>query len=102
MIIEVGIQSDEHFAEASNLNQTSIGLAFGVNRPDGTVFYGRIAAFHVRDRDVVVYLDGVSGDPDEVSLNLRHDEKLFFSRYTRESHLIGTLERIEDKINAAR
>ena len=97
MIIEAGIQSDENAIEASQLNQTSIGLAFafGANLEDGTVLYGRIAAFHIQAHQVVVHLDGVRGKDEFSSITMKHNDKLFFSRYTRESQIVESIDRIE-------
>jgi hypothetical protein len=99
MIIKAGIQSDEVSLEASQLNQTHIGLAFGSNMDDGTVTYGRIAAFHLDAEFVTVHLDGVGSGESFSQIHLRHDDKLFFSRYTRESQLLGSVEAIQANTN---
>ncbi|KGJ72722.1 hypothetical protein GY21_13520 [Cryobacterium roopkundense] len=102
MIIQAGIQSDELAVEAALLNQTHIGLAFGANMDNGTVTYGRIAAFNIDAEYVTVYLAGVGAGEDYSCINLKHTEKLHFSRYTRENQLTGTLERIEKNTEKSR
>jgi hypothetical protein len=99
MIVEAGIQSDEFAVEAAQLNQTHIGLAFGSNMDDGTVMYGRIAAFHISDKYVAIHLEGVGSSKVHSTLRLGHADKLHFSQYTRERQMIGTLERIEANTN---
>jgi hypothetical protein len=95
MIIEAGIQGDEFAIEAAQLNQTHIGLPFGSNMDDGTVVYGRIAAFQIDEAFVTLHLAGVGSGEEHSMIHLKHHEKLFFSRYTRESQIIGSIERIE-------
>lgn len=95
VIIEAGIQSDEFAVEAALLNQTHIGLPFGSNMDNGSVIYGRIAAFQIHEDHVIVHLAGVGGGEDYSMIHLTHSEKLFFSHYTRESQLTASIERIE-------
>lgn len=101
MIIQAGIQADEIGVEAAQLNQTHIGLAFGSNMEDGTVTYGRIAAFKIDPEHVTVHLEGVGTGEAYSAIHLKHKEEVFFSRYTRESQMMGTLEGIEKNTSAA-
>ncbi|MBO3086629.1 hypothetical protein [Cellulomonas fengjieae] len=85
--------TDEYKVEAGGLNQTFVGIAFGVNGSGGTVTYGRLAGFHIGPREVKLWLDGVDGDAGV--LDVSPDTEVWFSRYTPPAQVSAALERIE-------
>lgn len=97
MVVIAGLASDETGLEAVQLNQTHIGLAFGTNLDNGTVVYGRIAAVSLEAEFVVIHLDGVGTGEAYAAVHLKHQEKVYFTAYSREREALELLEKISNK-----
>lgn len=93
-----GGASDENKIEAGELNQTQVGLAFGVNLDAGRVIYGRLAGFSIRPSAVTLWLDGVAGEAG--ILDVSPSTELWFSAYTHDSQALELLARIEKLLEA--
>lgn len=98
MVVQAGLGSDENSIPAGQLNQTHIGLAFGVNVKDG-VAYGRIAGFHIDDRTVTLHLDGVTTGLNYAAVHLKPTDPVYFSAYTTDRELQGVLDRILEAVS---
>ena len=93
-----GGANDENKVEAGALNQTQVGLAFGVNLDAGQVVYGRLAGFSIRPSAVTLWLDGVAGDAGV--LDVGPSTELWFSAYTQDSQALELLVRIEKHLDS--
>lgn len=89
--------TDEYKVEAGGLNQTFVGLAFGVNLDGGRVAYGRLAGFSIRSASVILWLDGVQGDAGTIEVG--PGTELWFSHYTSSAQVIDYLARIEKHLD---
>jgi len=95
MTVKAGLAPDEFGIEASQLNQTHVGLSFGVNFDDGTIVYGRIASIHIERNDVLIRLTGSGSEDDHYStVHMKHHEQLFFTRYSHERQVLDLLEKL--------
>ena len=96
----VGGGSDEYKVEAGGLNQTFVGMAFGVNLDAGRVIYGRLAGVTIGPSSVVLWLDGVQGKPAE--LTVEPSTEVWFSHYTGSAQIQTLLESIEKQVTGNR
>ena len=94
MAHQAGRASDEYGVDASDLNQSFIGMTVGFNADDGTV-YGRLVAAKVSDESVHIWLDGfVAGEV--AHLVVEPTARLYFARTTGDWQLRETVQHVYD------
>jgi hypothetical protein len=94
-VIQAGGRDDEYAVEAGALDQSYIGLAFGYNVADRTL-YGTLGGVEVSTSHVTLWLADV---PEEWStLRLAPSDTLYFSRCRSRAHEEAQLRQMETQL----